>query len=122
MTGYWQLIEAATNLRRLNPNKVVHGWHNIGDEHKLVAHGAALLGRHTVWPMEHHRHVHTALVGVLLVPAVRRVAYLGPTPRVVGVAVWATNGVDALHCFVGHLDDAVEELHLVHDAERAALL
>ena len=65
------------------------------------------------------RHVDAALVGVLLVPLERRVAALRPAPRVVGVAVRAADVVDALDRLVRRLDDAVEELHLVHHAERA---
>ncbi len=61
-------------------------------------------------------------MGVLLVPLERRVAALRPTPRVVGVAVRATDVVDPLHRFVRRLEDAVEELHLVHHPVRPALL
>ena len=63
-----------------------------------------------------------ALVGVLLVPLERGVAGLGPTPRVVGVAVGPADVVDPLDGLVGCLQDHVEVLHLVHDAELATLL
>ncbi len=72
--------------------------------------------------VDDQRHVDTTLVGVLLVPLERRVPALGPAPRVVGVAVGTTDVVDPVDRLVGGLEDAVEELHLVHDAERAALL
>ena len=61
-------------------------------------------------------------MGVLLVPLERRVAGLGPAPRVVGVAVGAADVVDPSDGLVGSLQDHVEVLHLVHDAELAALL
>ena len=83
---------------------------------------AALVGGDARGPVHDHRHVDAALVGVLLVPLERRVAALRPAPRVVGVAVRAADVVDALDRLVGRLEDAVEELHLVHHAERAALL
>ena len=81
-----------------------------------------LFGRHACRPVHDHRHVHAALVGVLLVPLERGVAALRPSPRVVGVAVGAADVVDARDGDVGRLEDAVEELHLVHHTERAALL
>ena len=73
-------------------------------------------------PVHDQRHVDAALVGVLLVPLERRVAGLRPAPRVVRVAVRAADLVDAVDRLVGRLEDEVEELHLVQDAERAALL
>ena len=73
-------------------------------------------------PVHDQRHVDAALVGVLLVPLERRVAGLRPAPRVVGVAVRPADVVDAVDRLVGRLEDAVEELHLVQDAERSALL
>ena len=73
-------------------------------------------------PVHDQRHVDAALVGVLLVPLERRVAALRPAPRVVRVAVRAADVVDPLDGLVGRLEDPVEELHLVHHAERPALL
>ncbi len=61
-------------------------------------------------------------MGVLLVPLERRVAGLGPAPRVVGVAVGPADVVDPGDGLVGRLDQEVEVLHLVHDSERPALL
>ena len=60
---------------------------------ELVAHGAGVAdpGR----PVHDQRHVDTAFVGVLLVPAERRVARLRPTPRVVGMAVRPADVVEA---------------------------
>ena len=61
-------------------------------------------------------------MGVLLVPLEGGVAGLGPAPRVVGVAVGPADVVDPLDRLVRRLQDHVEVLHLVHDAELAALL
>ena len=72
--------------------------------------------------MHHQGHVHTALVGVLLVPLEGAVAALGPAPRVVGVRVGSADVIEAVHDVVWVVDDAVEVLHLVHDPERPALL
>ncbi len=63
-----------------------------------------------------------AFVGVLLVPLERRVAALRPAPRVVGVAVRAADVVELVDHRVAVFEDAVEELHLVHHTEGAALL
>ena len=73
-------------------------------------------------PVHDARHVDAALVRVLLVPLERRVARLRPAPRVVAVAVRAADVVEAVDRLVGRLDDEVEELPFVQDAERAALL
>ena len=61
-------------------------------------------------------------MGVLLVPAERGVAALGPPPRVVGVAVGAADVVETLHGGVDVFGEEVEVLHLVHDAGVPALL
>ena len=92
------------------------------DVDELIALGAGLRGRDAAGRVHDHRHVDAALVRVLLVPLERCVAALCPPPRVVRVAVRATDVVDPSDRFVGRLEDAVEELHLVHHAERAALL
>jgi hypothetical protein len=47
-----------------------------------------------VGPVHDQRHVDAAFVGVLLVPLERGVAGLGPTPRVVGVAVGPADVVE----------------------------
>ena len=72
--------------------------------------------------MEHHGHVHAPLVGILLVPLERAIAALRPTPRIVGMAVGATNVIQAIHHVIGIFEQTVEELHLVHDAKWAAFL
>ena len=118
-TGDRQLLEALVDLRSRRPDHLVDRWHDVGHVDELVAQRARLSnarGTHD------HRHMHATFVCVLLVPLERRVAALRPTPRVVGVAVRATDVVDLIDHLVGRLEDAVEELHLVHDAKWAALL
>ena len=73
-------------------------------------------------PMHDQRYVHSALMRVLLVVLERSVTGLRPTPRVVRVAMWTTDVVDAPNCFLGSLEQEVEELHLMHNSEGAALL
>ena len=73
-------------------------------------------------PVHDERVAHAAAVGVLLVPAQRRVAGLGPAPRVVAVRVRAADVVEAVgDDLVDVLPHAVEEAELVHHAVRAAL-
>ena len=61
-------------------------------------------------------------MGQRLVPAERRVAALGPLPRVVGVAAGTTDVVDALDRLFGGLMEAVEVAELVPGPGRTALL
>jgi hypothetical protein len=90
--GDGHLLEAR-RPRAAHADQVVDGGHDVGDEHELArAWCRAARPAMPVRPVEHHRHVHAAFVGVLLVPAERRVAALRPAPRVVGVAVRAADG------------------------------
>ena len=116
------LLEAPVNLRRGDAQQLVDGGHDIGHVDELVPHGAPLPRRDPRGPVDHQRHVHAALVGVLLVPLERAVAALGPAPRVVHIAAGAADLVQPGDGLLGHLVDAVEPLHLVHHPERAALL
>ena len=75
-----------------------------------------------VGPVHDERNMHTAFMGVLLVPLERRVAGLGPAPRIVRMRVRTTDGFEMGDSFVRSLNHEVEELHLVEHAERAALL
>lgn len=61
-------------------------------------------------------------MGVLLVPALRGVATLRPSPRVVGMTVGTSDFVQTGDSIVGRLDDPVKELHLMEHAERATFL
>src|SRR5208337_1697519 len=72
--------------------------------------------------MDDERNVDSAFVGVLLVPFERCVPRLGPTPGIVGVTVGSANIVEMTDRLVGCLDHEVEELPLVQDTERPALL
>ena len=72
--------------------------------------------------MDHQGDVHSAFMGVLLVPLEWGVADLCPAPRVVGVGVWPADLVEVRHRFVGRFEDPVEEFHLVEHPERPALL
>ena len=114
------LLVAAVDVRGGDPEEVVDRGDDVVDVVELVADGSSVgdLGR----PVDDEGHVDPALMGVLLVPLERGVAGLGPAPRVVGMAVGATDVVEPLDRFVRRLDDHVEVLHLVHDAERTTLL
>ena len=102
------------------PEGLVDGGGDVVDVVELVAQIAP--GGDAVRPVHDERDVDAAFVGVLLVPLERCVAGLGPAPRVVRVAVGPADVVDPLDGLVGGLDHEVEVLHLVHDAERPALL
>ena len=106
----------------VDAEQLVDGRGDVGHVDELVALRAALVASMPAGPVHDHRDVDPALVGVLLVPLERRVAALRPAPRVVGVAVRAADVVDPVDRLVGRLEDAVEELHLVHHAEGPALL
>ena len=116
------LFKTFTNLWRRNTDDVVHGRNNVSNKHELVALCSSLVFWNPVWPVENHRYVYATFVCVLLVPAVRSVTYLRPTPRVVVMAVWSTNIINALDGLIRCFENTVEELHFVHDSVRATLL
>ena len=116
------LFKTFANLRRCNTDDVVHGWHNVSNKYELIALCSSLVFWYAVRPMHHHRYVNAAFVSVLLVPAIRGVAYLRPTPRIVVVAIWSANVINALDCLIRCFENAVEELHFVHDSVWATLL
>jgi len=120
--GDGQLAEPTRHRRRLDADDVVHRGNDVRHEDELVALRTALGLGHARRPVQNHRHVHATFMSVLLVPAIRGVAALRPTPGVVRVAVGAADVVDAGDRFVWGLENPVEELHLVHHAERASLL
>ena len=111
---------AAVDVGGRHAEQLVDGGHDVVHVVELVAQAAGVVdaGR----PVDDEGDVDPALVGVLLVPLERRVAGLGPAPRVVGVAVGPADVVDPADGLVGGLHDHVEVLHLVHDAEGPALL
>ena len=108
------------HLGRRDTDRLVDGGHDVIDVMELVAQRAAV--GDAVGPVHDERDVDTALMGVLLVPPEGGVARLRPSPGVVRMAVRSPDVVDALDGFGGRLEEEVEELHLVHDAERATLL
>ena len=122
MTGDRELVDPAVRVGWCDSDQVVDRRNDVGDVDELPALGAGLFGCDRAGRVHDHRHVHATFVGVLLVPLERRVAALCPAPRVVGVAVRAADVVDLVDRLVGGLEDAVEELHLVHHTERPALL
>ena len=120
LAGDRQLLDPAERGGRLDADELVDRRGDVGDVVELVADGAAV--GDAVGPVHDARHVDPALVGVLLVPLEGRVAGLRPAPRVVGVAVRAADVVEVVDGLLRRLQQEVEELHLVEDAERAALL
>ncbi len=122
MPGHRELLDPSVHPGRGDAHEFVDRRSDVGDEGELIAPGSGRIAGDPFGPVHHHRHVDPAFVGVLLVPLERGVAALRPAPRVVGVAVRAADVVDALDGLVGRLEDPVEELHLVHDPERTALL
>ena len=119
-SGHGHLLETAVDGGRLDAHHVVDGGDDVAHVVELVAHRTGVVDHRR--PVDDHGHVDAALVGVLLVPLERRVAGLGPSPRVVGVAVGPADVVEAADGLVGRLHQEVEELHLVQHAERSALL
>ena len=117
-----QLAPASEHVRGSDLEEVVDGGHDVSDVGELPAHRPPLTFFDTGWPGHDHRDVDPALVGVLLVPLERAVAALGPSPRIVGVAMWSTDLVDPFDGLVWCFEDPVEVLHLVHDAEGTTLL
>ena len=122
MTGDGQLSPSPEYVRRGDLEEVVDGGHDVSDVDELPAHRPPLVFSDAGWPGHDHRDVDPALVGVLLVPLERAVAALGPSPRIVGVAMWSTDLVDPFDGLVWCFEDPVEVLHLVHDAEGTTLL
>ena len=118
----WHLFKTLANSRWRHTQNVVHSRNNVCNKHELVALCSALFFRNSIWPMHDHWYVHTAFMRVLLVPAVRSVAHLCPTPRIVRMAVRATNCVNVRNGLVWRFEDGVEEFHLVHNTKRATLL
>ncbi len=118
--GDGELLVAPVGLGRGDADELVDGGGHVVHPVELVPDAAGV--GDACRPVDHEGHVDPALVGVLLVPLERGVARLGPAPRVVGVAVGAADVVDALDGLLGGLDEEVEELHLVHDAEGPTLL
>ncbi len=120
--GHRELLDPVVDLGSLDVDQVVDRRRDVGDMDELSAQAAALVWIDAGGPVDDEGNVDAALVGVLLVPTERGVAGLGPPPRVVGVAVRPTDVIDALHGLLGRLEDAVEELHLMHHAVGPALL
>ena len=103
-------------------HQVVDGRGYVGHEGELVAESALVGVSNASGPVHDEGNVHASLVGVLLVPPERRVAGLGPPPRVVAVAPRTSDVVQPFHSVVWVLQDAVEVLHLMEDPVGSSLL
>ena len=121
MPGHRHLLDPAMRVGGRDAEDLVDGRHDVGHVGELIPLGSGSVAEASR-PVNDHRHMHAALVGERLVPTERRVAALGPPPRIVRVAARPAYVVDPLDCFVGRLLDALEVLHLVHRAGRPSLL
>ena len=115
------LFAPAVGVLGCDAARLVDGRRDVVDVVELVAEFATDIAK-ALGPVHDERHMHATFVGVLLVPLERRVAGLGPAPRVVGVAVRTTDFVEVADGLLWRFENAVEELHLMHDTERTAFL
>ncbi len=69
--GDRHLFNASVPVGRRNAEQFVDGRGDVGDVDELRPLRAGLVGTEPVGPVHDHRHMHTALVGVLLVPPKR---------------------------------------------------
>ena len=115
------LFAAAVGVLGCDAARLVDGRCDVVDVVELVAEFAADITE-ALGPVHDERHMHATFMRVLLVPLERRVASLGPSPRIVGVAVRTTDFVEVVDGLLRRFKDAVEELHLMHDTERTTFL